>query len=213
MHLTQDIPETGPGNQHIVLTHGASQPMSSRFFETLVPALLEHGLTVWRFEFDIWWGYAKPGNAGHHLASIHCSPKFCDAVAHVRGELPEGATLIAGGKSWVGALQAWLGDTLHNAGAVAGIVCLGYPFHPPKRPESLRTAHLEALKVPTLILQGERDPFGTVEDVAGYDLSTSIDVVWIGDGDHDFGPRGRSASLARVTSRGAAAAVAEFPPD
>ena len=49
---------------------------------------------------------------------------------------------------------------------VAGLLCLGYPFHPPGKPERLRTAHLETLETPTLILQGTRDPFGTREEVA-----------------------------------------------
>ena len=74
-------------------------------------------------------------------------------------------------------------------GAVAGLLCLGYPFHPPGRPEQLRTAHLEGLATPALICQGTRDPFGTREEVAGYALSPAIEMLWLEDGDHDLKPR------------------------
>jgi predicted alpha/beta-hydrolase family hydrolase len=80
-------------------------------------------------------------------------------------------------------------DELHAAGRAAGLLCLGYPFHPPGRPEQLRTRHLEALATPALICQGTRDPFGTHDEVETYRLSPAIRVVWLEDGDHDLRPR------------------------
>ena len=74
----------------------------------------------------------------------------------------------------------------------AGVVCLGYPFHPPGKPERLRTAHLETLKTPTLIVQGTRDRLGSEEEVAAYTLSPSIELAWMADGDHSFKPRKKS---------------------
>ena len=82
--------------------------------------------------------------------------------------------------------------------AARGLICLGYPFHPPGSPEKLRTKHLALLKTPALILQGERDPFGTREDVGSYELSPSIRVEWLKDGDHSFKPRAKSG----VTEQG-----------
>ncbi|TIX21363.1 alpha/beta family hydrolase, partial [Mesorhizobium sp.] len=70
-----------------------------------------------------------------------------------------------------------------------GLICLGYPFHPPAKPEQLRTKHLANLKTPTLIFQGTRDEFGTPDEVAGYGLSDAIEVIWLEDGDHDLKPR------------------------
>jgi len=49
--------------------------------------------------------------------------------------------------------------------------------------------HLQAIKTPTLILQGERDPFGNRDEVDGYKLSPTIRVAWLEDGDHSFKPR------------------------
>jgi predicted alpha/beta-hydrolase family hydrolase len=71
----------------------------------------------------------------------------------------------------------------------AGLLCLGYPFHPPEKPTQLRTAHLGELQTPTLIVQGTRDPFGTPEEVATYKLSKAIEIFWLEDGDHDLKPR------------------------
>jgi predicted alpha/beta-hydrolase family hydrolase len=75
---------------------------------------------------------------------------------------------------------------------VRGVVCFGYPFHPPGQPAKVRTAHLETMVTPMLVLQGERDPFGTREDVAGYRLSPSIQIEWMTDGDHSLKPRASS---------------------
>lgn len=71
----------------------------------------------------------------------------------------------------------------------AAVVCLGYPFHPPGRPEKARTAHLEAMRTRTLFVQGTRDSFGTPDDVQGYALSQQIEMAWIEDGDHSLKPR------------------------
>jgi predicted alpha/beta-hydrolase family hydrolase len=73
-----------------------------------------------------------------------------------------------------------------------GLVCLGYPFHPPGQPQKLRTEHLANLKTPALFLQGERDVFGNRNEVAGYDLSRAIRIECIPDGDHSWKPRAGS---------------------
>lgn len=94
--------------------------------------------------------------------------------------------------------------------SVAGLVCLGYPFHPPGKPEKLRTAHLEALQTPTLIIQGTRDRFGKPEEVASYDLSASIRVHWVDAGDHSLKPTKRSGRTQAETIAEAVDEVARF---
>ena len=93
--------------------------------------------------------------------------------------------LIIGGKSMGGRIASLIADEAE----VAGLVCLGYPFHPSGKPDKLRIEHLKSIKTPTLIVQGERDPLGNKEDVAGYRLSKRIQVHWLPDGDHSFKPR------------------------
>jgi predicted alpha/beta-hydrolase family hydrolase len=128
----------------------------------------------------------------------------------LRERLPPGQTLLIGGKSMGGRVASLCADTLHAERKIAGLVCLGYPFHPPGKPENLRTAHLQTLRCPALIVQGERDPFGGRSEVEGYGLAPSIDVVWIGDGDHDLGPRGGSGFTRAGNLAAAADAVAAF---
>jgi predicted alpha/beta-hydrolase family hydrolase len=93
--------------------------------------------------------------------------------------------LVIGGKSMGGRIASLVAEEA----VVRGLVCLGYPFHPVGKPERLRVEHLERIKTPTLIVQGECDPFGSREEVAGFKLSPAIQVVWLEDGDHSFTPR------------------------
>jgi predicted alpha/beta-hydrolase family hydrolase len=93
--------------------------------------------------------------------------------------------LIIGAKSMGGRIASLVADET----GVAGLVCLGYPFHPVGKPDKVRVGHLETIKTPTLIVQGERDPFGARTEVARYKLSRAVRVVWMPDGDHSFTPR------------------------
>ena len=103
-----------------------------------------------------------------------------------------------------------IADEQFARGAISGLVCLGYPFHPPGKPEKLRTAHLETLACPALIVQGERDPFGRRGEIAAYALSKAIAFHWAADGDHDLGPRGASGFTRKGNLSAAADAVAAF---
>jgi len=124
------------------------------------------------------------------------------------GAVPDAPCMppVLGGKSMGGRMASLIAD---QTGA-AGLVCLGYPFHPPGRPERLRTEHLAMLRTPTLICQGERDPFGRPDEVARYDLSHAIRLAWIPDGDHSFKPRKRSGRTWEANLDLAAAEVLGF---
>ena len=102
---------------------------------------------------------------------------------------PTNGPLIIGGKSMGGRVASMVADQLYTAKRIAGLLCLGYPFHPPGRPQQLRTKHLIGLKTPALICQGTRDEFGTRYEVGDYGLSDEIEVFWLEDGDHDLKPR------------------------
>lgn len=115
-------------------------------------------------------------------------------------------TLVIGGKSMGGRMASLVADEMH----VRGLICLGYPFHPPGRPEKLRTEHLADLATPTLICQGERDPFGTTSEVPDYQLSKAISVHWLADGDHGFKPRKKSGYTEDQNLRSAADTIVAF---
>jgi predicted alpha/beta-hydrolase family hydrolase len=72
---------------------------------------------------------------------------------------------------------------------VAGVVCLSYPFHPPRKPKPLRITHLRTIQTPTLMCQGERDPNGRREEVQQLSLSKSIQFHWLADSDDNFNTR------------------------
>lgn len=114
--------------------------------------------------------------------------------------------LVIGGKSMGGRIASLLAT---EAG-VPGLVCLGYPFHPPGRPDKPRVEHLSELQVPTLIVQGSRDPFGTLEEVRSYRLSSAIRFAWIADADHDLKPRRASGRDHTETIRQAIDATDTF---
>ncbi|TIQ47186.1 MAG: alpha/beta hydrolase, partial [Mesorhizobium sp.] len=98
-------------------------------------------------------------------------------------------SLIIGGKSMGGRVASMIADEMFSKREISGLLCLGYPFHPPEKPTQLRTKHLADLRTPTLIFQGTRDEFGTRDEVATYDLSDAIEILWLEDGDHDLKPR------------------------
>lgn len=114
--------------------------------------------------------------------------------------------LLIGGKSLGGRLASLIADEQE----VAGLICLGYPFHPPGKPERLRNAHLQVLRTPTLICQGSRDPFGSREEVSGYTLSPVIRIHWLEDGDHGFRSRKSSGRTERENWNEAMDAIIDF---
>ena len=174
----------------VLLAHGAGAPMDSAAMTAIAGALASAGLGVARFEFDYMAarrdGQRKPPPRAERLI-----PQYEAAIAAVAAP----GRLVIGGKSMGGRVASLMADDLFRAERVAGLLCLGYPFHPPGKPESLRTAHLAAMETPALICQGTRDPFGTREDVAHYTLSPSIELLWLEDGDHDLKPRKRLTGL------------------
>ncbi|MEZ4502368.1 MAG: alpha/beta family hydrolase [Dehalococcoidia bacterium] len=164
--------------------------------------LAEAGLRVARFEFPYMRRAAAGTRIGRPDGERVLRASWIEAIEALGGA--DG--LVIGGKSMGGRMASLVAD---EAG-VRGLVCLGYPFHPPGKPERLRTAHLEALRTPALIVQGERDPFGTRADVEGYRLAPGIEVRWLEDGDHSFKPRKASGHTQAEHVRTTAEAVASF---
>ncbi len=114
--------------------------------------------------------------------------------------------LVIGGKSMGGRIASLVADEAK----AAGLVCLGYPFHPTGTPERLRVEHLKTIATPTLICQGARDAFGNREEVAVYRLSPNIRIHWLEDGDHSFKPRKSSGRTEKQNGREAVAEIAAF---
>lgn len=190
----------------LVLAHGAGQDMRSAFLDAIASGLAATGLRVVRFRFP----YMAQMAAGGPRRPPDREPVLLAAWNRVIDELLAEGTdpsrLLIGGKSLGGRIASLIAEPR----GTAGLVCLGYPFHPPGRPERPRVAHLRDLSVPTLICQGTRDPFGTPDEVASYALSRMIQLVWIEDGEHSFRPRKGSGRTWEAHLQTAAASVAAF---
>lgn len=194
---------------HLLLAPGAGAPMTSPFLETMATLIAERGLRVSRFSFAYLSARASSTRRPPPRAEL-LIPEFQRAIDRVLASLPPGQKLLIGGKSMGGRIASMIADELLAAGRISGLVCLGYPFHPTGKPEQLRTGHLAQLKCPALIVQGERDPFGSRADIETYTLSPTIRFAWIGDGDHDFGPRGGSGFTRKGNLAAAADGIAAF---
>jgi predicted alpha/beta-hydrolase family hydrolase len=195
----------------LALAHGAGQPMDAPFMTAIAAGVTARGdalggVRVARFEFPYMAAARQTGRRKPPDREPVLREAWHAATAALAPDPAARRRLLIGGKSLGGRMASLVAD---EAG-VAGLVCLGYPFHPLGKPERLRTAHLEALRAPTLICQGTRDPFGTTEDVAGYTLSPAIRLHWLADGDHGFKPRKASGRTETQNLDEAADAIAAF---
>ena len=199
-----DGPASAPAT--LLLAHGAGAPMDSPFLQTMASGLAALGWRVVRFEFPY---MAKARQSGQRRAPDRqpvLLQSWRDQVAAAASQGP----LFLGGKSMGGRMASLVLEEQAQAAAVLGCLCLGYPFHPPGKPESLRIAHLETLTQPVLVVQGERDSFGCRTEVEGYGLSSAVQVHWIPDGDHSFKPTKRSGLSESANLQEAIAAADQF---
>ena len=180
-----DGPDDAPAT--VLLAHGAGAPMDSPFMAAIAGGLAEKGWRVVRFEFPYMARMRETGRRQGPDRMPVLQEAFREQVRLERASWPE-RPLFIGGKSMGGRVASLLIDELAASHGVRGCLCLGYPFHPPGKPLTLRTEHLASLQTPTLILQGERDTFGKREEVESYSLSPRVQLEWIPSGDHSFKP-------------------------
>jgi predicted alpha/beta-hydrolase family hydrolase len=185
----------------IALAPGAGAPMDSPFLMFFAEGLAAQGHRVVRFEFPYMAARRRDGNRrppDRPNVLLDTWQSVIDRLGAAR--------LVIGGKSLGGRMASMIAD----AAGVQGLVCLGYPFHPPGQPEKLRIAHLRSLRTRALILQGSRDPFGTREEVVRLPLSPAIRFHFLEDGDHGFAPRAASGRTERQNWQQALDELARF---
>lgn len=172
----------GVGTITFLFAHGAGAGMDHEFMVSVANGLSAHGIRVIRFNFP----YMERRMAEGTKRPPDRAPKLLEAFEHQIEQIS--GPLVIGGKSMGGRMASHLAD--HPR--VLGVACLGFPFHPPGKPEKYKGEHLATINKPCLILQGERDTFGKKEEFDTFDLSSSIETLFIPDGDHGFKPRKRS---------------------
>ncbi|MDF1630091.1 MAG: alpha/beta fold hydrolase [Alcanivoracaceae bacterium] len=185
----------------LLLAHGAGAPMDSDFMNAMTAALTAGGVAVLRFEFP----YMAQRRTGGSKRPPDRAPlllaHFAEALQQAGGE-----KIFIGGKSMGGRMATMLATEQ----PCAGVICFGYPFHPPGKADKTRIDHFANMQTATLICQGERDPFGTHADVASYALPDSVQLQWLKDGNHDLAPRRASGLCQQDNIEQAADAAAKW---
>lgn len=170
-------PESGP---LFIFSHGAGAGMEHDFMSAVANGLVEQGIRVVRFNFPYMVKRAEDGKKRPPDRAPKLLEAYEEVITHFTNQ-----PVVIGGKSMGGRMSSLLAENE----LVAGMACLGYPFHPPGKPEKYKGEHLAAIEKPTLILQGERDTFGKKEEFEHFALSEQVRVIFVPDGDHSFKPR------------------------
>lgn len=184
-----------PSQSVLILAHGAGAGMDHPFMRDAAAAIAEHGIAVVRFNFY----YIEVGRKSPDRQSV-LEATYEAVVSHVRQELRPPA-LFLGGKSMGGRIASYLPARGVDCD---GLVFLGYPLHPPGRPDRIRDQHLYGLNVPALFVEGTRDPFcplPLLEEVRAK-MTAPTELIVVDDGDHSFKVRkssGRSTAQALET--------------
>ncbi|MEE8295470.1 MAG: alpha/beta fold hydrolase [Sphingomonadales bacterium] len=193
----------GENRLTLILAHGAGAPMGSPFMGFMAKTISEAGFRVVLFNFD----YMKRAVAEKRRLPPDRPEKLLAKWQQVIGEFQD-VPLVLGGKSMGGRMASML--LSESPDLAKGLVCLGYPFHPPGRPEVLRVAHLEQVSCPALICQGERDALGNKAEIEKMSFPANFEFFWLPDGDHSLKPRVKSGFTEVENLTKAASKITEF---
>ncbi|OHU85758.1 MULTISPECIES: alpha/beta family hydrolase [Pseudoalteromonas] len=169
-----------------VFAHGAGAGSDSPFMQTMAQHLCDLGILVGLFDFE----YMQQAKALGKRRPPDRAPKllacFASQLAQIDSQLP----LFVGGKSMGGRMASML--VTEGEYPIKGVIAMGYPFHPPGKPDKLRTEHFADIPCPFLVLQGERDTFGNQAELAQLQLDKAPEYIFFADGDHSLKPRKKS---------------------
>ena len=185
----------------LVVAHGAGAGMEHPFMSGFTRALNDDGVATLRFNFP----YREAGRKfpDRPPAAIAAWRAAMDAAR----SRSEGEPLWAAGKSFGGRMASM---AVAEGMPASGLVYLGYPLHPPGKPEKLRDEHLYGLELPMLFLQGTRDTFATPELLEGVVSRVGPIATLHGceGGDHSFAVAGHKRGAAEIGASLAPAAAA-----
>lgn len=151
-------PETANGDG-VVLTHGAGGNRDSALLVLVAQRLCEAGYWVMRYDMPFRQLRAQGPPMPAHAAADRAGLR--QAALEMRDRVT--GRVVLGGHSYGGRQASML--LAEDPGVADALLLLSYPLHPPRKPEQLRTAHLPALRTPSLFVHGTRDPFGSPEEM------------------------------------------------
>lgn len=169
----------------LVLAHGAGAGQKHPFMVAMAKGLVARHVSVVTFDFP----YMRERRHVPDKAPVleQAFREVIDATTAWSGA----AQVFIGGKSMGGRMATHL--AAQRLDGLRGVVALGYPLHPPGRPDKPRTEHLPSIRVPVLIVQGERDTFGTPDELKPVIATMNADVTLhvVAGGDHSLSVRGK----------------------
>jgi hypothetical protein len=184
-----------PSGDGFVLTHGAGGNAQMALLVALAEAFACAGFTVLRcnlpFRQKRAFGPPRPGDAVRDREGLK------NTIAAMRKIAPR--RLFLGGQSYGGRQASML---LADEPIADGLVLFSYPLHPPGKPDQLRTQHLPKLHVPTLLVEGTRDPFGTIEEIDASRklIPAKTELLTVEGAGHDLGFKGKAKRGELVSS-------------
>jgi predicted alpha/beta-hydrolase family hydrolase len=166
----------------VVLGHGAGADQLSGFMRMVAAGLAARGLDAMTFNFL----YKEKGKGvpDPKARLESCYRAVIDAA--LKQKKLKGNSLVIGGKSMGGRIASQVAAT--NPDGIDGLVFLGYPLHPPGRPDKMRDEHLPMIKAPMLFAQGSRDAFGSADEIRATIKKHGLPATlyMIESGDHSF---------------------------
>ena len=190
LHYSAVTNENTSKRATLILAHGAGAPQLSSFMRQFAEGLARRGVDVVTFNFV----YMERGRRAPD-PKTRLEATYRSAIETTRTGVASATTrLVIGGKSMGGriASQVAAGDDAPRG--VHGLIFLGYPLHPPGRPERRRDAHLPSIAAPILFVQGSRDTFGTRDEIQPVvDACQAACLHVVEGGDHSLKVRGKDA--------------------
>ncbi|WP_105168973.1 alpha/beta family hydrolase [Pseudoalteromonas sp. T1lg23B] len=169
-----------------IFAHGAGAGSDSAFMQTIAQHLCDLGIQVGLFDFE----YMQQAKALDKRRPPDRAPKLLACFANQLAQADQALPLFIGGKSMGGRMASML--VTEGKYPVKGVIAMGYPFHPPGKPDKLRIEHFAEIPCPFLVLQGERDTFGSQIELAQLKMDNAPDFIFFADGDHSLKPRKKS---------------------
>ena len=174
------VQKYGTGAINMVFAHGSGIGMNHHFMQSFATAMSIKNFTVYLFEFSYMQQIQKTGikRPPPNIAKLELE------LLALLDALTLSSPLVIGGKSLGSRVASLIVDQTNALGWFA----LGYPFHPQRKPDTLRVTHLLTSQKPALIVQGTRDALGSYDEVLGYKLPKHINLRWLSHMDHSFKP-------------------------
>jgi hypothetical protein len=193
-----------PALAQFIFAHGAGAGSDSDFMQNMAQLISEQGIDVGLFDFE----YMQIAKQTHKRRPPERAPKLLSYYEQILGQAQPNLPLFIGGKSMGGRMASMLACSSDNP--ILGVLAFGYPFHPPGKADTLRTDHFGDIPCPFLVLQGERDTFGTRDELATIAMAKQPEYIWLIDGDHSLKPRKKSGITEAQNRDVAALGAAHF---